>query len=127
MLAVALLLALGALAGCGGDEESAPPAATETEEPEIDAPEEEPEETDMGTADGAAVFAEAGCGSCHALAAADASGSVGPDLDEVSLDVDEVARQVREGGGAMPAFSDQLSDAEIEAVAAYVVESSESS
>jgi mono/diheme cytochrome c family protein len=37
--------------------------------------------------------------------------------------VEEVEEQVRNGGGGMPAFGDQLSDAEIEAVATYVSES----
>ena len=34
-------------------------------------------------ADGKAVFADAGCGACHALADAGTNGTVGPDLDEV--------------------------------------------
>ncbi len=40
-----------------------------------------PKETG-GQIDGAAVFAEAGCGSCHTFAAAGASGTIGPNLDE---------------------------------------------
>lgn len=35
---------------------------------------------------GKAVFASAGCGSCHTLAAANASGTIGPDLDKISGD-----------------------------------------
>ena len=38
-------------------------------------------------------------------------------------DKETVEEQVRNGGGAMPAFEGELSDAEIEAVATYVAES----
>ena len=71
-------------------------------------------------ADGAAVFAEAGCGGCHTFGPANSSGTVGPNLDNVDLSKDEIAEQVRNGGGGMPAFGDRLSDAEIDAVADYV-------
>jgi mono/diheme cytochrome c family protein len=69
------------------------------------------------------VWASAGCGSCHALAAAGAEGSVGPNLDELKPDFDSIVAQVTNGGGGMPAFSDSLSEAEIADVAAYVVQS----
>src|SRR5215211_1523140 len=39
-----------------------------------------------GGEDGAAVFQSAGCGSCHTFTPAGASGQVGPNLDDVSLD-----------------------------------------
>ena len=99
-------------AGCGGDDESGattanPPAATTTE--------------DGGA--GAEVFASAGCGSCHTLAAAGASGTTGPDLDELQPDKETVVSQVTNGGGGMPAFADRLSEQEIDDVAAYVSES----
>jgi cytochrome c551/c552 len=35
---------------------------------------------------GKAVFASAGCGSCHTLTAANATGTIGPDLDNISGD-----------------------------------------
>jgi cytochrome c551/c552 len=35
---------------------------------------------------GKAVFASAGCSSCHTLTAANASGTIGPDLDKISGD-----------------------------------------
>ena len=73
-----------------------------------------------GQVDGEAVFAEAGCGSCHTFAAAGASGTIGPNLDE-SMPSKELAMQrVSEGMGAMPAFADQLSPEQIAAVAEYV-------
>jgi mono/diheme cytochrome c family protein len=71
---------------------------------------------------GAQVFAKAGCGGCHSLAAAKAHGNVGPDLDEVHPDFARVSEQVREGGDGMPPFADRLTEREIESVAAYVSE-----
>ena len=66
------------------------------------------------------VFASAGCGNCHTLAAANATGAVGPNLDELQPDAATVEEQVRSGGGGMPAFEGELSDDEIAAVAEYV-------
>jgi mono/diheme cytochrome c family protein len=70
--------------------------------------------------DGKQIFASAGCAGCHTLKDAGASGKVGPDLDQLKPSKERVAHQVEVGGGAMPAFKGQLSDAQIEAVAAYV-------
>ena len=71
-------------------------------------------------ADGKAVFAKAGCGSCHTLKAAGSTGNVGPNLDQLKPSKAAVAHQVEVGGGAMPSFKGQLSDAQIQAVAGYV-------
>jgi mono/diheme cytochrome c family protein len=73
-----------------------------------------------GQVDGAAVFAEAGCGSCHTFAAAGASGTIGPNLDESMPSKELATERVREGMGAMPSFADQLSPEQIAAVADYV-------
>ena len=129
---VVLLLAavLVAAAGCGGDDDEAggDTTATETVATETQTTETETETTGGGAAaDGEAVFAQAGCGGCHTLEAAGSSGQVGPNLDELELEVPDVVEQVREGGGGMPAFGDDLSDAEIDAVAQYVVDSSRAS
>jgi len=62
----------------------------------------------------------ADCGSCHTLADAGTSGSVGPNLDDLKPDEETVANQVTNGGGAMPSFKDQLSEQQINDVAAYV-------
>jgi mono/diheme cytochrome c family protein len=70
------------------------------------------------------VFASAGCGSCHTLSKAGTSGTIGPNLDDTTLSFDEVVEQVTNGGGAMPPFGEQLSDQEIQDVAAYVTGSS---
>ena len=75
-----------------------------------------------GQIDGAAVFAEAGCGSCHTLAAAGASGTIGPNLDESQPSKELAVERITEGMGAMPSFADQLSPEQIDAVAEYVVE-----
>ncbi len=66
------------------------------------------------------VFASAGCGRCHTLAAAGASGQVGPNLDELKPDAATVAAVVTSGSGVMPSFKGQLSTAEIKAVAGFV-------
>jgi mono/diheme cytochrome c family protein len=66
------------------------------------------------------VFATAGCGGCHTLADAAATGNVGPNLDAASPSRARVAQIVTTGQGVMPAFSSSLSRREIAAVAAYV-------
>ena len=60
------------------------------------------------------------CGGCHTLADAGTSGATGPNLDEAAPDAATVKAYVRGGGGGMPAFGDDLSNAEVDAVAAYV-------
>jgi mono/diheme cytochrome c family protein len=123
-LALAALTLLVA-AACGGGEESEP--GPEDVEGTV------PAETGGG-GDGSGggdvegdpeagkeVFASAGCGSCHVLADAGATGTVGPNLDESSADYQAALTQIQNGGGGMPAFSGQLSDEEIQNVAAYVV------
>jgi len=115
---LALLLVAGALAlvaaGCGGDDESdtaEPPAATTTEN----------DGSDTGdAANGEQVYASAGCGGCHTFEAAGSTGSVGPNLDDAAPSFDLVVTQVTNGGGAMPAFGDELSEQEIRDVAAFV-------
>ena len=77
-----------------------------------------------GSDEGESVFASSGCGSCHTLAAAGATGTVGPNLDETKPSRDLVVDRVTNGAGAMPAFKDSLSEAQIAAVADYVVASS---
>lgn len=76
--------------------------------------------SNTGQAAGAAVFASAGCGGCHTLKAAGASGSVGPNLDQLQPSASTVSSIVTSGGGVMPSFSGKLSDAQIAAVAGYV-------
>jgi mono/diheme cytochrome c family protein len=73
--------------------------------------------------EGEAVFASNGCGSCHVLEAAGSSGSIGPNLDETKPSHDLVVDRVTNGSGAMPSFADSLTEAQIAAVADYVVAS----
>lgn len=69
---------------------------------------------------GKQVFATAGCGSCHTLAAAGASGTVGPSLDQRKPSFDKVVERVTNGKGVMPSFKGQLDAKQIRDVAAYV-------
>lgn len=73
-----------------------------------------------GGSGGAAVWQQAGCGGCHTLAAAGATGSVGPNLDQLRPSEAAVAAQVTSGGGVMPSFARTLTPAQIAAVAAFV-------
>jgi cbb3-type cytochrome c oxidase subunit III len=68
---------------------------------------------------GAAIF-KAKCGSCHTLAAAGTTGTVGPNLDQLKPALARVKRQVENGGAIMPAFKAVLNPAQIAAVAKYV-------
>ena len=72
---------------------------------------------------GEEVFASAGCGTCHTLQEAGSTSTVGPNLDESSVDAAAAAQQVAEGGGGMPPFSGQLTEEQIQDVAAFVVAS----
>jgi mono/diheme cytochrome c family protein len=77
---------------------------------------------------GANVYVSAGCGSCHTLAAAQSTGTVGPDLDHSNLTVAQVENQVYYGGGDMPPFggpNGSLSNQQIADVATYVSQNSQ--
>jgi mono/diheme cytochrome c family protein len=119
---VLALAALVALAGCGGSEDASP-----TPETVIGTVPAEEDGGDGGSdvegdpAAGKEVFASAGCGSCHTLSDAGATGTVGPNLDESSVDFAAAQEQITNGGGGMQAYSGTLSEEEIANVAAYVV------
>ncbi len=86
-------------------------------------PDDEPAEaapTADAVARGRAVFASAGCGGCHTLAAAGTNGTVGPSLDAAQPEAALVVERVTNGQGAMPAFRGRLTEAQIADVAAYV-------
>ena len=74
---------------------------------------------------GEAVFASAGCGGCHTLEVAGASGAVGPNLDDSKPDAALVVQRVTKGKSPMPSFADQLDEQQIQDVAAYVVASTQ--
>ncbi len=123
-----LLLTLSLIgAACGGgddDEAGDEPAVTETDGAATDGATTDGATTDeegAGDAEaGAQVFSQAGCGSCHVFAAANSSGTTGQNLDEASPSFDKVVERVTEGSGLMPSFRDQLSEQQIQDVAAYV-------
>jgi len=60
------------------------------------------------------------CASCHTLKDAGATGTIGPNLDQLMPPFPIARNQVIHGGGAMPAFKGVLTDAQINAVAKYV-------
>ncbi len=123
--------------------------AKEEEHGAAEAAETTPTETDSGTtattttttgekrpagdpAAGKAVFASAGCASCHTFEAAGASGTVGPNLDEVLADKDaeyvnraivEPNAEIAEGyqPGIMPSF--ELSDDQVNDLVAFLTQS----
>jgi cytochrome c553 len=147
LVLVALVLAVGFVAvGCGGEEEASPTPdtvtgtttettdttetetteteTTETETTETETTETETETEPSGEGDAAAgreVFlGTSGCGTCHTLADAGTSGTVGPNLDDAQPDFDLVVDRVTNGQGLMPPFSSTLSEQQIQDVAAYV-------
>ena len=90
------------------------------------------EEPSGSPAAGETVFASAGCGGCHAFAAADSSGTTGPNLDE-SLDgkdaeyvrraIVEPDADVAEGysPGVMPkTYEEQLSPEQLDDLVAFL-------
>ena len=122
----ALLLAA---CGGGGSSESSATSAPETTEAQTGG------ETSGGAANaelGEETFAANGCANCHTLAAAGASGTVGPDFDEVlpgkseafiRESIVEPEAQIAPGysGGIMPTtFGETLSEGELEALVAYL-------
>jgi cytochrome c553 len=75
---------------------------------------------DADASAGASIFADNGCGDCHTLGAAGASGQIGPDLDSVRPGYRQVRARVEQGGGGMPSFSGRLSPQQIRDVSAFV-------
>lgn len=69
--------------------------------------------------DGAGVWHGAGCGSCHTLAAAGSTGTIGPNLDQARPSAAEVVTEVTNGGGGMPSFA-HLGWLNIDDLAVYV-------
>ena len=119
-------LALVAVAGCGGEEVGAEPETvigtlpTQAE----GCPEDVPAcELEGDAANGESVYASAGCGGCHTLAAAGSTGTVGPNLDDAKPSYELAATRITKGLGGMPPFAGQLSDQEIADVSQYIVES----
>jgi mono/diheme cytochrome c family protein len=60
------------------------------------------------------------CGSCHVFSDAGTTGTVGPNLDESNVTFAAAVEQITQGGGGMPPFGGELTEAQIEALAEYV-------
>ena len=78
--------------------------------------------TGVGPKQEAKAIFESSCGGCHVFEAAGTSGTVGPNLDESSVTLEEAEQQIAEGGGGMPPFRDELSSDQIRDVAQFIVE-----
>jgi sulfite dehydrogenase len=69
----------------------------------------------------------AACGSCHTLADAETTGTIGPNLDDAMPSQELVIERVTLGEGVMPSYAEKLSEQEIADVAAYVVQATSGS
>ncbi len=103
-IALALASIVLLTSGCGGKKSATPGLNTQA----------------SGSSPGAKVFADAGCAACHTMAAAKATGKIGPNLDELRPNQQKVELQVKKGGNGMPSFASQLSAAQIKDVAGFV-------
>jgi mono/diheme cytochrome c family protein len=127
LLLAAFVFAAGSTAaGCGGEEEASPTPDTFTDTTTTETTETtettQTETTPPGDpAAGKEIFV-AQCGTCHTLADAGTSGTIGPNLDESQPDFELVVDRVTNGRGVMPAFEDQLSEQQIVDVSTYVSE-----
>jgi len=119
------LLAAALLAGCGSEGVTSP--APETVIGSLPTPTTAPvtpaSKLKGDPAAGKKLFTSAGCVNCHTLAAANAKGTVGPNLDQAKPDFLRATARVTLGKGAMPSFKGQLSDQQIADVAQFVVTS----
>lgn len=80
---------------------------------------------DVDVEEGRTVFTETAqppCAVCHALSDAGAEAEIGPNLDEFKPTVAQVRAAVTSGIGVMPAFSETLTEAQVEAVSQYVAQ-----
>ena len=60
------------------------------------------------------------CGTCHVLKSAESNGQIGPNLDMLKPQLEQIINVVTNGIGVMPAWGRILTPEEIEAVAYYV-------
>ena len=73
---------------------------------------------------GLEIFNEtAGCAACHVLKAAESSGEIGPNLDQLKPPLNQIIYVVTNGIGVMQSWEGILTKEEIEAVAYYVFKS----
>lgn len=86
-----------------------------------------------GEGPGAQIFANNGCGSCHTLAAGQAAGTLGPDLDEVipGMSKAEIHEAIVDPGAkiaagfpnAMPSFKGTISEQQLNQLVEFLVSS----
>lgn len=112
--AVAAVAAFGGVMVLSDGDEPAPPPNGRASEPVA-----------VG-ATGLAVFGRMGCGNCHRLAAANATGQIGPSLDERLTS--HTARSLKAfivspgTGSMMPSdFAKRMSDAELDALVSFLL------
>jgi mono/diheme cytochrome c family protein len=125
LVAVAALAVAAGLAGCGsqGTTRAVPVTVQGTLPKATQEPTAPAFKLKGDPTAGKAVFAKAGCGSCHTLVAAGATGTVGPNLNQAHPDYRLATTRVTFGKGVMPSFKGQLSDKQIADVASFVVKS----
>ena len=63
---------------------------------------------------------KAACGTCHTLQSAESSGNIGPNLDMLKPQMEQIINAVTNGIGVMPPWEGVLTSEEIEAVAYYI-------
>lgn len=119
------ILAAALLAGCGSRGVTSPaPETVIGSLPKAAAVPDTPASKLKGDATkGKGIFTSAGCVSCHTLAAAKSTGTVGPNLDQAKPDFKLATARITLGKGAMPSFKGQLADQQIADVAQFVVTS----
>ena len=66
---------------------------------------------------------KAQCGVCHSLQAAGSDGQIGPNLDMLKPQAEQIISAVTNGIGVMPPWEGILTEEEIEAVAYYIFNS----
>ena len=66
---------------------------------------------------------KAECGACHTLKAAGSDGEIGPSLDMLKPQTEQIIYAVTNGIGVMPAWEGILTPEEIEAAAYYIFNS----
>jgi cytochrome c5 len=122
LVCAAAAMAVAALTA-GGDEQEAAPVARATAAPPADP---------AAVRDGKAIWVQHGCGSCHAFAAADARGDIGPNLSATLKGMPE--RYIREsivtpskvaaagfGTGMMPEdYASRMTPGELNALVEFI-------
>lgn len=108
LVSLFLLILVLVISACGGSDDDS----------SSDDPDESEKTAQSGDATNGEDIYDNNCMSCHG---ADGEGDSGPDLQQEG-DYDAVVDQVKKGGGGMPAFEDDLSESEINDVAAFITE-----